>query len=228
MPDTSSHDATRPDNLHTMSARELEAKIAAAGITMSYRQVIRHCEAQTFDAIKIPAANNVKHWFVAPASVEKGIADIRALQELRARHDATRHDVSDSDAPEKPIQTDTDTSSHDATRPDMTREQNQPQKVVTQHDMTRHVSTTDLDIYEHPYVKKLEERCEKLEDKLDAQYRRTEEIQRDNQKQLIELQRMTAVGNSQTLADFMLKAKDWILGPATATETKGVTDGTQS
>ena len=25
--------------------------------------------------------------------------------------------------------------------------------------------------------------------------------------------RMTAVGNSQTLADFMLKAKDWILGP---------------
>src|SRR5262244_3721206 len=38
MPDTSSHDATRPDDLHTMSARELEAKIAAAGIVMSYRQ----------------------------------------------------------------------------------------------------------------------------------------------------------------------------------------------
>jgi hypothetical protein len=104
MPDTSGHDATRPDNLHTMSARELEAKIAAAGLVMSYRQVIRHCKAGTFDAVKLPAANNIEHWFIAPASVEKGIADIRALQEQRVRHDATRHDVSDSDAskPTKP------------------------------------------------------------------------------------------------------------------------------
>jgi predicted RNase H-like nuclease (RuvC/YqgF family) len=228
MPDTSGHDATRPDNLHTMSARELAAKIAAAGLVMSYRQVIRHCKAGTFDAAKIPAANNIENWFVAPSSVEKGIADIRALQEQRLRHDATRHDVSDSDASEKPTETNTDTSGHDATRPDMSHEENQSNKVETQQDMTRHVPTTDLDVYEHPYVKRLEERCERLENKLDAQVRRTEEIQRDSQKQLIELQRMTAVGNSQTLADFMLKAKDWILGPATASENKEVTDGTIS
>jgi hypothetical protein len=228
MSDTSGHDATRPDNLHTISARELEAKIAAAGIVMSYRQVIRHCKAGTFDAVKLPAANNIENWFVAPASVEKGIADIRALQEQRARRDATRHDVSDGGAPEKSTQTNTDMSGHDATRPDVTHEQNQPIEVATHQDTTRHVSTTDLNIYEHPYVKKLEERCDKLEAKLDAQIFRTEEIQRDNQKQLIELQRMTAVGNSQTLADFMLKAKDWILGPATASENKEVTDGTKS
>jgi hypothetical protein len=228
MPDTSGHDATRPDNLHTMSARELEAKIAAAGIVMSYRQVIRHCEAQTFDAVKVPAANNIKTWFVAPASVEKGIADIRALQEQRVRRDATRRDMSDSDAPEKVTETNTDMSGHDATRQDVTHQQNQPIQVVTEPDMTRRVATTDMDIYEHPYVRKLEQRCEKLEDKLDAQIRRTEEIQRDNQKQLIELQRMTAVGNSETLANFFLKAKDWVLGPATASENREVTDGTNS
>jgi hypothetical protein len=99
MSDTSGHDATRPDNLHTMSARELEEKIARAGIVMSYRQVIRHCKAGTFDAIKLPATNNIENWFVAPASVEKGIGDIKVLQEHRARRDTTRRDMSDNDLP---------------------------------------------------------------------------------------------------------------------------------
>ena len=53
---------------------------------------------------------------------------------------------------------------------------------------------------------------EKSEAKYEAQVRRTEEIQLKSQEQLLELQRMTAVGQSQTLADFMLKAKDWMLG----------------
>ena len=94
MPDTSGHDATRRDNLHTMSVRQLEAAIAAAGIVMSHRQLIRHCKAGTFDAVKLPAANNVEEWFVAPASLEKGIADIKVLQEHRARRVASsqRHD----------------------------------------------------------------------------------------------------------------------------------------
>ena len=61
-------------------------------------------------------------------------------------------------------------------------------------------------------MKRLEATVEKLEAKYDAQVRRTEEIQLTGQKQLLELQRMTAVGQSQTLADFMLKAKDWMLG----------------
>ena len=86
---------------------------------------------------------------------------------------------------------------------------------VTQPAMARH-GATDIDIYDHPYVKKLEDRVEKLEAKYEAQIRRTEEIQLNGTKQLLELQRMTAVGNSQTLADFMLKAKDWILGPGDA------------
>ena len=72
---------------------------------------------------------------------------------------------------------------------------------------------TDLAVYEHPYVKRLEDRVEKLEAKYEAQVRRTEDIQTKSQEQLIELQRMTAVSNSTTLADFMLKARNWVLGP---------------
>ena len=79
----------------------------------------------------------------------------------------------------------------------------------------RRDATSEVDVYEHPYVKRLEAQVDKLEKKLDDQVRRTEDIQLRGQEKLLELQRMTAVGQSQTLADFMLKAKDWMIGPAT-------------
>src|SRR5207244_10237517 len=113
MPDTSGHVATRRDDLHTMTLRELEAKIIQAGIVMSRRQIMRHCKAGTFDAQKLPAVNNVEEWFIAPVSVEKGIADIRTLQALRSRRDATRRDMSDADDAQKPRELNTDMSSHD-------------------------------------------------------------------------------------------------------------------
>jgi hypothetical protein len=70
----------------------------------------------------------------------------------------------------------------------------------------------DLDVYEHPYVKRLEAQVEKTEAKYEAQVRRTEEIQMKSQEKLLELQRMTTIGQSKTLADFMLEAKNWIIG----------------
>ena len=73
-------------------------------------------------------------------------------------------------------------------------------------------STADFDIYEHPYVKRLEGQVEKWETKYEAQVRRTEEIQIRHQEKLVELQRMTTIGQSKTLADFMLQAKNWIVG----------------
>ena len=98
-------------------------------------------------------------------------------------------------------------SGHDATRRDVSQKQIEDDAGATRRDMSRQV-TSDLDIYEHPYVKRLEAQVDKLEKKYDDQIRRTEEIQINSQKQILELQRMTAIGQSQTLADFMLKAKD--------------------
>jgi hypothetical protein len=73
-----------------MTLTDLEACVAAAGVLISRRQLMRHCEAGTFDVKRLPAANNLEQWFIAPASVIKGIADIKTLQEQRAR----RHDAS--------------------------------------------------------------------------------------------------------------------------------------
>ena len=94
---------------------------------------------------------------------------------------------------------------------------------TTRQDTSRRDATAHIDIFEHPYVKRLEERNEKLEAKYEAQVRRTEEIQMKSQQQIIELQRMTAIGQSQTLADFMLKAKDWLLGQGSDIEKQEAT-----
>jgi hypothetical protein len=225
MPDTSGHDATRRDELHTVTVRELEAKLAAAGVLISRRQLLRHCAAGTFDAKKLPATNNIEEWFVAPASVEKGIADIRTLQEQRARRDTSRRDMSDTDQPKSSLETDSVASGHDVTRRDVSEKQIEDEQDRTRPDMSRHV-TPDLDIYEHPYVKRLEAQVDKLEKKYDDQVRRTEEIQINSQKQILELQRMTAIGQSQTLADFMLKAKEWLLGQGSEPETKAPVSST--
>jgi len=148
MPDTSGHDATRRDDVHTITLRELEAKIAHAGVQMSRRQIMRHCKAGTFDAQKLPAVNNVEEWFIAPASVEKGIADIKTLQALRSRRDATRHDVTGTDAPEITSTNNTDTSGHDATRRDVTAEQNKDTASVTNPDTSRYVEQLETRIKE--------------------------------------------------------------------------------
>jgi hypothetical protein len=211
MSDVTGHDAPQPDELHTLTLTELEGRVAAAGVLISRRQLMRHCEAGTFDAKRLPAVNNLEQWFVAPASIDKGIADIKTLQELRARRDATRPVVTDHDAPMPAQETSHDMSGHDAPQRAMSDARNEDEQQLSVRDTTGH-DASDYDIYDHPYVKRLEDRVDKLEAKYEAQVRRTEEIQMKSQQQIIELQRMTAIGQSQTLADFMLKARDWVLG----------------
>jgi hypothetical protein len=148
MDDTSSHVATRRDDVHTMTLKELEAKIAEAGIVMSRRQITRHCKSGTFEAQKLPAVNNVEEWYIAPGSVEKGIADIKSLQALRARRDATRLDMTSTDQPEMPNKSDTDTSGHGATRQDTTSQQNKAEGPATEPDTSRYVEQLETRIKE--------------------------------------------------------------------------------
>ena len=63
------------------------------------------------------------------------------------------------------------------------------------------------------YIEMTFKRNEKLMDLYLGQVRRTEDIQLKSQERLVELQRMTTIGQSKTLADFMLNAKQWWSGP---------------
>jgi hypothetical protein len=134
-------------------------------------------------------------------------------------HIVTRQSLS----PKEPHIVETDTSGHDASRPDTSQQEPSAEDDKTQIDTSRHVGA--LDIFEHPYVKKLEGQVEKWEGKYHEQVRRTEDIQIRSQEKLLELQRMVTIGQNKTLADFMLQAKEWFLGPgAGSTEKTGTTD----
>jgi hypothetical protein len=205
-----------------MTLSELEERVAAAGVLISRRQLMRHCEAQTFDAKRLPAVNNVEQWFIAPASVDKGIADIKTLQELRARRDGTRPDMSGHDGVENPQHNREDMSGHDATRPVMTdhvtpkiasnsksdtsghdglrpamSDQNKHEGGTRVTDTSRH-GVPELDIFEHPYVIKLEAKIEKLEERL-------EQTHTLHRTELMKLQEASLVAISKNFGEFVLQ-----------------------
>ena len=80
----------------------------------------------------------------------------------------------------------------------------------TRPDTSRHVE--DLAIFEHPYVKRLEAQVEKWEGKYQDQVRRTEQLQSEGMEKILELQRMTVIGQSKTLTDLWLKAREVFIG----------------
>ena len=214
--DIARHVAPQPDDVrHTLTVRDVEKLLADAGVQRSHRHVLRLCQSGMLDAVKIPGGPSGEEWYVAPASVPKAIGDLKQIDAQRARRGTTQPAMADHVAPGTVSEINLDTASRGAPQPDMSEAKNMSDTSETEPVIARH-GVTDIDIYEHPYVKKLEDRVEKLEAKYEAQVRRTEEIQLNGTKQLLELQRMTAVGNSQTLADFMLKAKDWMLGTGEA------------
>jgi hypothetical protein len=220
MSDTARHDAPQPDEVrHTLTVREVEVLLANAGVQRSHRHVLRLCQSGMLDAVKVPGGPSGEEWYVAPASVPKAIGDLKQIDAQRARRGPTQPAVSDHVAVDIPASIDHDTARHAASQPDTSDTKKADDSGLIERAAARHAAT-DLDIYEHPYVKRLEDQVEKLEGKLDAQVRRTEEIQSRSQASLIELQRMVAVGQSETLANFMLKAKDWMLGRGTEAENK--------
>src|SRR5262249_11286395 len=148
---------TNPDDLHTVTLADLEARVAKAGILISRRQLMRHCKSGTFDAKKLPAFNNQEHWFIAPDSIEKGIADIKTLQEQRDRRVATRLDKSGHDAIKNTELNREDTSGHDATRLDVSHNETGQEKTPTNSVASGRIAT-DHDIHDHPYVSQLETR----------------------------------------------------------------------
>ena len=222
MSDIPRHDAPQPDDVrHTLTVRDVERMLADAGVQRSHRHVLRLCQSGMLDAVKIPGGPSGEEWYVAPASVPKAIGDLKQIDAQRARRTMPQPDTAGHVVAVTRTNTATDTAGHDAPQPDVADTNNIDSPAVTKPDVARH-GAADLDIYDHPYVKKLEARVENLEAKYEAQVRRTEDIQIKSQERLLELQRMTAVGNSQTLADFMFKARSWVLGPSTEMENSVV------
>src|SRR5438309_635502 len=73
-------------------------------------------------------------------------------------------------------------------------------------DPSRH-DATERDIFEHPYVKRLEAEVDEFKGKYEKQVRRTEDVLDQANQRLIELQQASAIAQSETLAKYMLEAR---------------------
>ncbi len=212
------HVATDLDHDYTLSIEEVAQRYDHAGHPRTIRTLQRYCVSGHLDSRRVATTYGDK-FLVAPYSVSRHIAQIQEMGETMPV--ATGRDESGPAA--------TTSAQHfgEETQEKSTNEPatgiDQPRPVATSHDIkpddvpplnTREPrsSAGNLEIYDHPYVKKLEERVERAEARYENQVRRTEEIQTMALDRLVELQRMTTIGQSKTLADFMLDAKNWIVG----------------
>jgi hypothetical protein len=216
MSDTASQSAPQHDAgevRHTLSVHEVGAALTAAGVPRSHRQVIRYCETAMLDAIKVPGPTG-EQWYVAPASIPKVIGDLKQWEAQRVRHSQTKLDTASLVQPANASEMPDDTARHGTPGRAVSAAPSSEKASETQPAMARH-GQTEVDIFEHPYVQRLEAQVEKWEGKYHEQVRRTEEIQMRQQEKLVELQRMTTIGQSKTLAEFMLQARNWITGETT-------------
>lgn len=124
MPDTASPSAPQPamsnpgELRHTLTVEDVGLLLSQAGVPRSRRQIIRYCQTQLLDAVKVPGPTG-DQWYVAPASLPKAIGDLKQWEAQRERQGATQLDMSNNDtpmsssvAPEKPLNTNSDTASY--------------------------------------------------------------------------------------------------------------------
>lgn len=147
MPDMTGHGAPQHDNdglRHTMSLREVEAQLVAAGVPRSHRHIVRLCKSGAFDAAKRPGGSG-DEWFVAPQSVPKVIGDLRAIEEARARHSQPRHAASNNVAAENASNPNSDTARHDAPERATSDAKNREEGSATDPAPSRYVALLERD-----------------------------------------------------------------------------------
>src|SRR5436190_269758 len=147
MSDTAGHGAPQHDSdglRHTMSLKEAEAQLLAAGVPRSHRHIVRLCKSGAFDAAKRPGGSG-DEWYIAPQSIPKVIGDLRAMDEARARHGQTQHAASDHVLAEKSNIDGTDTARHDAPERATSEGRNKQEESTTQPDTARYVGLLERD-----------------------------------------------------------------------------------
>jgi hypothetical protein len=221
--DLSRQDATSPDSEYTLSIDEAAERYAHAGHPRTPRSIQRYCANGHLDSRRIETQFGEKY-LITPASVAKHIAYIEEV-----RPTATGHDL-----PRPAATTMASEQSRDEHRPEGSTDTDLSRQVATSSvkqepsDVERHApptspdvprpAATDVDIFDHPYVRRLETEVEKWQEKWQEQVQRTQDVHEDSNRNLMELQRTTAVANSQTLPEFILKAGRFLKSPFTPTD----------
>lgn len=171
------------DSEFSLSIDDVIALYADADLPRDRRTIQRYCAAGKLDCrkVEIPYGDQ---YVITPASVERHIAYIKEVRQAQVSRGEPRLVATG--------RTEKSTASAE------------PRQLATGPGEPR---LTVVDIFEHPYVKRLEGEVDRLNDKYEQQVRRTEEVLQDANKRLVELQQANAIAQSETLAKYMLQLR---------------------
>jgi hypothetical protein len=185
MPDAPARPAAPlEESAYTVSIEAAADRYAEAAFPRPIRRLQKYCARGDLECRKVETASGEKY-LITPESIERHIAYIKETAgRAQARPGASGRTTETSQ------ETDLkgDASEHAPTRPDAS------------HSM-------DLNIFEHPYVKRLEKEIDEYKGKYEHQVRRTEQVLENANARLIELQQANAIASSETLAKYMLDAR---------------------
>ncbi len=178
-----------PDHEYSLSIEQTAELYAGAGHPRTVRAIQKYCALDKLDCRKVETETGEKY-LVAPYSVERHIAYINEVRTVATSRDQTR-----TDASVRTIQDNVEPSPVPAAN---SNEQPRPFAAVR----------TDLEIFEHPYVKRLEAEVDEFKTKYEKQVRRTEDVLEDANRRLIEMAQAGQIAGSKTLAEYLLAAKN--------------------
>ena len=185
MPDAPTRPAAPLDeSAYTVSIDEAADRYAAAGLPRPIRRLQKYCARGDLECRKVETASGEKY-LITPESIERHIAYI---EETSGRAQARPGAAERTSKTSQETVLKGDASDHAPTRPDASH-------------------SLDLEIFEHPYVKRLEKEVDEYKGKFENQVRVTVQVLEKANAQLIELQQANAIASSETLAKYMLNAR---------------------
>ena len=180
--------APSPENEYMLTIDEVAELYATAGFPRPIRRLQKYCARGDLDCRKVETLSGEKY-LITPISVERHIALIAQTQGAAGRGGA-RPDASPGAEQE----------SHKLAAAEAT-----PPGAPARPDAS---ITSDLSVFDHPYVRRLEREVDELKGKYEGQVRRTEQVLETANRNLIELAQANAIAQSETLARYMLAAGD--------------------
>ena len=178
--------APSPENEYVLTIDEVAELYANAGFPRPIRRLQKYCARGDLDCRKVETLSGEKY-LITPISVERHIALIAQTQGAPGR-DPARPDAAPGAEQE----------SHENATVEAT-----PPGAPTRPDASM---TSDLSVFDHPYVRRLEREVEEFKGKYEGQVRRTEQVLETANRNLIELAQANAIAQSETLARYMLAA----------------------
>lgn len=162
---------------HTLTVEHVGVLLTQAGVPRSRRQIIRYCQTELLDAVKIPGPTG-DQWYVAPASIPKAIGDLKQWDAQRERRAVTRldvsnsvHPMSDRVAPKGGQNKDLDMASPSAPKLDTSDPEFDSVATSTEKDEARHGAPepdmhrrNNSERFTASYVSQLEKRIEEKDD----------------------------------------------------------------